>query len=275
MADSRRNSDRFQCRMQHMIQTRVLRCAGRSRCRRGRSYRQCRDLPATTALRSINASRRVRIESAFCWRGSDSQRRQQLCFLPIGSIRFAKRLAVITQTSPVSTPTVARSIVVIGVSGSGKSTVAAALARHYRLDFLDADDFHSAEAKAQMASGVPLNDAQRLPWVRTLAAQLRQSAAAGRGVVLAFSGLRREHRALLRASGVPLQFVFLQADPALIAARLRQRGGHFMPASLLDSQYAALQPPRDEDDVLAVDVACAPAMVVEQAIAGLERLRRR
>jgi gluconokinase len=163
-------------------------------------------------------------------------------------------------------------LVVMGVAGSGKSTLAQALATHYHGVFLDADDFHSAAAKAQMAAGSPLTDAQRVPWVRALAAALQRHAAAGERVVLAFSGLRREHRALLRACGVPLRFVFLHAPAAVIAARLAARGGHFMPATLLDSQFSALQPPGDEADVVAVDVSAAPASVLAEAIAKLERL---
>lgn len=162
-------------------------------------------------------------------------------------------------------------IVVTGVSGSGKSTVALALAGHYGFGFLDADDFHSEEARAQMAAGVPLDDAQRVPWVRRLGEQLRLRADAGRSSVLAFSGLRREHRERLRGCGVPMRFVFLHAAPAVIAARLAARGGHFMPASLLDSQFEALQPPADEPDVIAVDVATTPQDVVTGAIVRLDR----
>ncbi|WP_434031716.1 gluconokinase [[Pseudomonas] boreopolis] len=170
-----------------------------------------------------------------------------------------------TQLSP------ARAIVVMGVSGSGKSTVASALARHYGFDFLDADDFHSDEAKAQMAGGTPLSDEQRVPWVRRLGERLRQLADAGRSSVLAFSGLRREHRDLLRGCGVPMRFVFLHGSAGVIASRLSARGGHFMPSSLLGSQFDALQPPADEPDVIAVDVARPPQEVVAEAIAKLDQ----
>ncbi len=167
-------------------------------------------------------------------------------------------------------PQPARAIVVIGVSGSGKSTVAQALASHYGFDLLDADDFHSDPAKAQMARGIPLTDAQREPWVARLAQQLRTEAAAGRSSVLAFSGLRREHRQHLRDSGVPIRFVFLHAAPAVIAQRLGNRVGHFMPAALLDSQLDALQLPYDEPDVIAIDVAAPIATVVAEALARLQ-----
>jgi len=166
-------------------------------------------------------------------------------------------------------PSTAIAIVVMGVSGSGKSTVAQALAGHYGFALLDADDFHSPAAKAQMAGGVPLTDAQREPWVDALGQALRQYTARGESVVLAFSGLRSAHRQRLRASGVPMRFVFLHAEPAVIAARLGLRAGHFMPPVLLASQFEALQPPVDEPDVVAVDVDAPLDRVVAAVIAGL------
>jgi gluconokinase len=168
-----------------------------------------------------------------------------------------------------SQPATAWALVVMGVSGSGKSSVAQALAQRCVADYLDADDFHSAAAKAQMASGVPLTDAQREPWVARLATQLQQQAAAGRNTVLAFSGLRSEHRQHLRSSGVPMRFVFLHASAALIAQRLAARGGHFMSPSLLDSQFQALQPPTDEADVISIDVAASVEAVVDTLLTRL------
>lgn len=163
-------------------------------------------------------------------------------------------------------------IVVMGVSGSGKTTIAQALAAHYGYRFLDADDYHSVAARAQMAAGQPLTDAMRLPWVELLAATLRDCVQAGESVVLAFSGLRGTHRQLLRRSGIPIRFVFLHAAPHVIAARLSARAGHFMPASLLDSQLQTLELPLDEADVVSVDVDATVAEVVQDAIAQLARI---
>ncbi|WP_193725973.1 gluconokinase [Xanthomonas arboricola] len=160
-------------------------------------------------------------------------------------------------------------IVVMGVSGSGKTTIAQALAAHYGYRFLDADDYHSVAARAQMAAGQPLTDAMRLPWVELLAATLRDCVHAGASVVLAFSGLRGTHRQLLRRSGIPIRFVFLHAAPHVIAARLSARAGHFMPPSLLDSQLQTLELPLDEADVVSVDVDATVAEVVRDAIAQL------
>ncbi|MCC4601686.1 gluconokinase [Xanthomonas melonis] len=174
-------------------------------------------------------------------------------------------------TAALATPASASplAIVVMGVSGSGKTTIAQALAAHYRFRFLDADDYHSVAARAQMAAGQPLTDAMRVPWVELLSATLRDCVQAGESVVLAFSGLRSSHRQLLRGSGVQMRFVFLHAAPQVIAARLSARAGHFMPATLLDSQLQTLELPLDEADVVSVDVDATVAEVVQDAIAQL------
>ncbi|WP_372177584.1 gluconokinase [Xanthomonas axonopodis pv. phyllanthi] len=172
-----------------------------------------------------------------------------------------------THATPASASPLA--IVVMGVSGSGKTTIAHALAAHYRFRFLDADDYHSVAARAQMAAGQPLTDAMRLPWVELLSATLRDCVQSGESVVLAFSGLRSAHRQLLRNSGVPMRFVFLHAAPHVIAARLSNRAGHFMPPTLLDSQLQTLELPLDEADVVSVDVDASVPAVVQDAIAQL------
>jgi len=163
-----------------------------------------------------------------------------------------------------------RVAVVMGVSGSGKTTLARALAGAWPATFLDADDFHSDEAKARMASGQPLTDDMRRPWVERIAAELQQRIAAGERVALAFSGLRRRHRDMLRDAGLPLRFLFLQGGRDLIAARMRARSGHYMPVSLLDSQFDALESPRGEADVQAINIDAAPTRILEQALAALE-----
>lgn len=162
-----------------------------------------------------------------------------------------------------------RIVVVMGVSGSGKTTLALALGEAWPATFIDADDFHSDEAKARMASGRPLTDEMRVPWVGRLAAELQRRVAAGERVVLAFSGLRRAHRDMLRATGLPLRFLFLHGDKSLIAARMAARRGHYMPVSLLDSQFDALQPPSGEADVVALDIDGAPEALLQAALAAL------
>lgn len=167
-----------------------------------------------------------------------------------------------------------QAIVVMGVSGSGKSLLARALAEHYGVRYLDADDFHSEQARARMASGLPLTDEMRAPWVAALAAALRDYADRGEPVVLAFSGLRAAHRMQLRTgSGLRLLFLFLQGEPELIAKRLSARAGHFMPPSLLDSQFETLQMPEAEPDVLPVDISPPPAQMIAAAIDAIEAYR--
>ncbi|KAF1715559.1 gluconokinase [Pseudoxanthomonas yeongjuensis] len=148
--------------------------------------------------------------------------------------------------------------VVMGVSGSGKTTLARALAGAWEATFLDADDFHSDEARELMARGEPLTDEMRQPWAAGIATELQRRVADGARVTLAFSGLRRQHRDLLRAAGLPLQFLFLRGEAALIGERMRGRSGHYMPVSLLDSQFATLEEPGDEDDVVVLPVDLPP-----------------
>jgi gluconokinase len=162
-----------------------------------------------------------------------------------------------------------RVVVVMGVSGSGKTTLAHALADAWPATFLDADDVHSLAAKARMAGGQPLTDRMRAPWVRRIALDLQRRVAAGERVVLAFSGLRRRHRDRLRTTGLPMKFLFLHGDAALIASRLQARRGHYMPASLLDSQFATLETPVDEADVVRIDAAEPPAVQLRLALAAL------
>jgi gluconokinase len=162
-----------------------------------------------------------------------------------------------------------RVAVVMGVSGSGKTTLARALAEAWPASFLDADDFHDAAAKARMAAGQPLTDDMRLPWVERIAVELQRRVTAGEQVSLAFSGLRRGHRDLLRGTGLRLRFLFLQGEAALIAARMRERSGHYMPVSLLDSQFAALEDPRGEADVVVLAAELDPAAQLQRALAAL------
>jgi gluconokinase len=160
-----------------------------------------------------------------------------------------------------------RVAVVMGVSGSGKTTLARALADAWEATFLDADDFHSEQAKALMASGRALTDELRLPWAASIAAALQHRVANGERVTLAFSGLRRQHRDVLRAAGLPMRFLFLRGEAALIGERMRGRSGHYMPVSLLDSQFAALEEPVDEeDDVVALPVDLPPDAQLRRAL---------
>lgn len=146
-----------------------------------------------------------------------------------------------------------RAFVVMGVSGSGKSTVAAALAQRLGCDLAEGDDLHPAANVAKMAAGQPLTDVDRWPWLTTVAEWIDARVAEGRGGVVSCSALKREYRDRLR--GEHVTFVYLRGDRATIAARLADRRDHFMPAALLDSQFASLQPPAADELFIDVDIA--------------------
>ena len=155
-----------------------------------------------------------------------------------------------------------KAIVVIGISGCGKTTVAQLLAQHLGCLFIDADDYHSSECKRQMSSGVPLTDFQRESWIDRLGQCLQRQQSLAHSCIMAFSGLKQIHRQRLRNAGVPIQFFFLNTSPSVVAKRLEHRQGHFMPASLLNSQIATLEPPIDEPDVISIHSDGSPAEVV-------------
>ncbi len=174
----------------------------------------------------------------------------------------------------ISNPAVAsRLIVVMGVSGCGKSSVASALADHYGFLFLDADDFHSQAARERMASGQPLTDEMRAPWVESIRTYLQQRAAEGKDCILAFSGLRKQHRDRIRTSGLKTVFLFLEGGKTVIGTRLQQRTNHFMNPGLLDSQFDSLEKPLQEADVIVLDISPPLETVVSQAIASLDAVR--
>lgn len=156
-----------------------------------------------------------------------------------------------------------RPVVVMGVSGTGKSTVGVALADALGLPFADSDDLHPAANVAKMAAGIPLTDADRAPWLDLVAARLETP------VVVACSALKRAYRDRLRAAAPDLALVFLHGSAQLLAARLAGREGHFMPAALLESQLATLEEPTPDERAIAVDVALAPDEIVELVVRRL------
>ena len=162
-------------------------------------------------------------------------------------------------------------IIVMGVSGSGKSSVAKALADHYGYEFLDGDDFHSQESRDLMAQGIPLTDALRLPWVIRMRDYFRDAATRNQHSTLAFSGLKRAHRDELRKAGLKTIFVFLHSDKDTIQIRVNKRAGHFMAPSLVDSQFDSLEDPSSEADVYRIDVRGSLDQVVTQAIGVIDR----
>ncbi len=169
--------------------------------------------------------------------------------------------------SPAGVSRVGPSVVVMGVSGCGKSHIGAALAERLRRPWIEGDAYHSEANRALMHQGVPLTDAHRAAWLARLGELL---AAQPAGAVLGCSALKRRYRDQLRASSTGLRFVWLDLDPRAAEARVAQRAAHFFPAALVATQFEALEAPRDEPDVLRVDALDAPTAIVEQVLAWLD-----
>jgi gluconokinase len=160
-------------------------------------------------------------------------------------------------------------IVVMGVSGSGKSTVAEALARRTGLTFRDDDGFHPAANIEKMRAGIPLTDTDRAPWLAAIARAIDAAAGRKAAMVVACSALKRAYRDVLVHGRRDVALVYLKGTPALIARRLAKRHGHFMPAALLDSQFAALEEPGDDEPAIAVDIDRPIDIIVDDIIARL------
>jgi len=160
----------------------------------------------------------------------------------------------------------------MGVSGAGKSTVGGLVAGRLGLPFRDADEFHPPANVAKMSAGQPLTDADRWPWLGAIGAHL--VAHRGQGCVVTCSALKRAYRDRLRAAAPELRFVFLHGEVALVAARQAARQGHFMPASLVASQFATLEPPAPEEGAIHLDVDAPPEALAEAAIRALQETPR-
>jgi gluconokinase len=156
----------------------------------------------------------------------------------------------------------------MGVAGSGKSVIGAALAHALGIEFVEGDVYHSPENVERMSRGVPLTDDDRARWLRSLAARIREAKDAGTGLVMSCSALKRSYRATLRAETSDLRFVFLKGQRALIAARLAGRRGHFMPPSLLDSQLATLEEPSPDEKALVCDIRKSPQEIIAALVAS-------
>jgi gluconokinase len=155
-------------------------------------------------------------------------------------------------------------LVVMGVSGSGKSTVAGIVAGRLGWDLEEGDDLHPPANVAKMASGIPLTDDDRWPWLDQIGAWIREHTAAGRPGVITCSALRRVYRDRLRGDGVV--FVYLAGTRELIGQRLAARTDHFMPSALLDSQLATLEPPGPDENTLRVELGPTAAELAAEII---------
>lgn len=157
-------------------------------------------------------------------------------------------------------------VVVMGVAGSGKTTVGRALAEELGAEFVDGDGHHSAANIAKMSAGAALDDQDRRPWLATLRRLIEDHVAAGTPLVLACSAIKQAYRHQLAGDDKDVHFVFLKGDYATIARRLDDREGHFMKAGMLQSQFDALEEPAD---AIVVDAGVEPIEMVARALEGL------
>jgi gluconokinase len=161
-----------------------------------------------------------------------------------------------------------KAVILMGVAGSGKTAVGKGVAARLNWLFLDADDFHPAANIEKMKHGIPLNDQDRIPWLRALRDELRRLLAEGRSVILACSALKESYRKLLSDDVAPMSFVLLDVDQETIRERLQHRSAHFFPKELMNSQFAALEKPKD---AIIIDARKSLAEVtdrVAQAVSG-------
>jgi gluconokinase len=161
-------------------------------------------------------------------------------------------------------------VVVMGVSGSGKTTVAALLSAALGYQFQEGDDLHPRENVEKMHGGTPLTDADRMPWLRNIAEEIDGWWAKGESGVVTCSALKRSYRTIIIGDRPGVALVFLKGSPDLIRRRLAARHEHFMPVALLDSQFAALQEPTPDEHPITVDVGGKPVEIVAEIVRQLE-----
>lgn len=163
-------------------------------------------------------------------------------------------------------------VVVMGVSGAGKTTVGRALADRLSWSFLEGDDLHPPTNIAKMAKGIPLNDDDRWPWLDAIASVIESWASSGRSGVISCSALRWVYRDHLATAAPSVRFIYLELPISTALERLRTRRGHFMPTTLLESQYETLEPitEAEQERTITLDATQEPAKLVEQAVQQLD-----
>ena len=161
--------------------------------------------------------------------------------------------------------------VMMGVSGSGKTTIAEGVAAQLGWEVLEGDEFHPPANIEKMSKGVPLDDADRQPWLKAIAVAIDRALSERRSAVVACSALKRSYRDIIIGERHNVVLVYLQGSRELIGARVAKRKGHFMPPSLLDSQFAALEEPGPDENPIVVSVAPAPDAIVAEVIKDLKQ----
>ncbi|WP_432245951.1 gluconokinase [Arthrobacter sp. G.S.26] len=163
-------------------------------------------------------------------------------------------------------------MIIMGVSGSGKSTVGDLLGRRLGVPFIDGDDLHPEANKEKMRTGIPLDDVDRRPWLMEIGRTLQLRQQAGEGVIVACSALKRRYRDLLREHAPEVVFLHLQGSSDTLAARMAARNHEFMPATLLASQLEALEPLAADERQVLLDVRKSPSELADRAAAALDGL---
>jgi gluconokinase len=158
-------------------------------------------------------------------------------------------------------------VIIMGVAGSGKTTIGKMLAKYLQWEFCDADDFHSRSNIQKMQRGIPLNDGDRLPWLQNIQAAIKKWLEENRNVVLACSALKASYRQYLFVGDERIKLVYLQGSFELIQKRLHQRQNHFLPEKLLPSQFDTLEEP--QEDAIWVDISASPELIVSNLAQSL------
>lgn len=171
--------------------------------------------------------------------------------------------------SPETPETAPVVIVMMGVSGVGKTTIGTLLAERLGWGYAEGDSYHPPENVAKMRAGTPLDDTDRGPWLAAIAADIDRWRASGRGMVVACSALKRSYRDILIGVRPDVRLVRLAGDESVIRARMETRTDHYMPPSLLSSQIATLQPPAQDEEAITVDVASSPEECVGRILEAL------
>jgi gluconokinase len=170
-------------------------------------------------------------------------------------------------------PTAPQAVIVMGVSGCGKSSVGEALAALLGLPFIEGDVLHPVSNVEKMAAGIPLTDEDRWPWLTVIGERMADALARGEGIIVSCSALKRIYRDHLRAAtGGRLSFVYLEGSRELLGLRMAARTGHFMPLGLLDSQLATLEVPTGEPGVVTVSIDQPVEGIVADALEGLRTI---
>jgi gluconokinase len=172
-------------------------------------------------------------------------------------------------TPPAATSAAPAVVIIMGVSGSGKSTIGELLASRLGWEFTDGDRFHPAGNVEKMHKGIPLTDDDRWPWLDAIAAWIDKTRRGGEHSVLACSALKRRYRDVLIGNRPDVRLVFLEGEEELVARRIATRHEHFMPQTLLHSQFEALEAPTPDENPIIVSIAPSPREIVAQIVSSL------